>query len=253
MADPAAADAFTLEDAGVRFGDTLALHPASLRVAAGERAALVGPSGSGKTTLLRLLNASVLASSGTASAFGQNLAMLGGGALRSTRSRIALIPQDLALVPNVSVLQNVLMGRFGRRPLRGALRDFLLPARHDVATVTSILERVGILEKLRARTDTLSGGQQQRVAIARALFQEPDALLADEPISSVDPGRARESLRLIVTLAEAEDLTLLMSLHDLALAREFFPRLIGLREGRIAFDRPADQLDDATFRALYAL
>ncbi len=245
--------AFTLDAAAVTYGVTTALHPITLTVAPGERLALVGPSGSGKTTLLRLLNASALPTSGTVSAFGQNLAELQGRALRATRSRIALIPQDLALVPNVSVLQNVVMGRFGRRSFAGALRDFAFPSRGDVAAVTGILERVGIPEKLRQRTDTLSGGQQQRVAIARSLYQNPDALLADEPVSSVDPERARESLRLITQLAEADGFALVMSLHDLDFAREFFPRLVGLREGSIAFDRPATALDDATFRQLYAL
>jgi phosphonate transport system ATP-binding protein len=129
----------------------------------------------------------------------------------------------------------------------------LFPARAAVRRVHRILERVGIPEKLYERTDTLSGGQRQRVAIARALYQEPEALLADEPVSSVDPARARDAVGLLAAISREEGLTLCVSLHNLALAREFFPRLVGLRHGRIAFDRPTDELDDDDFAALYDL
>ncbi|MDP7308219.1 MAG: ATP-binding cassette domain-containing protein, partial [Roseibacillus sp.] len=109
-----------------------------------------------------------------------------------------------------------------------------------------------IPEKLYERTDTLSGGQQQRVAIARALFQDPVAILADEPVASVDPGRARSLLELLTGVARDEGITLVMSLHHVELAREFFPRLIGLQAGRVVFDQSADETTDRQLRELYA-
>ena len=121
---------------------------------------------------------------------------------------------------------------------------------HDVH---ALLERVGIPEKLYERTDRLSGGQRQRVAIALALFQQPEALLADEPVSSVDPTRARDTVELLDAIRKEQGLTLCVSLHSLDLARAHFPRLVGMRAGRVVFDRPAGELDDADFAALYRL
>jgi phosphonate transport system ATP-binding protein len=117
----------------------------------------------------------------------------------------------------------------------------------------AVLERVGIPEKLYERTERLSGGQQQRVAVARALFQEPEALLADEPVSSVDPARARATVNLLSALARERGLTLVVSLHHLEIARAFFPRLVGLRSGRIVFDRATAELPDDEIRSLYQL
>jgi phosphonate transport system ATP-binding protein len=136
------------------------------------------------------------------------------------------------------VLQNVIAGRLGRRGSLGALRDLLRPSRSDTREIHRILERVGIGERLYERTDRLSGGEQQRVAIARALFQQPAALLADEPVSSVDPARARDTVSLLAELSAERDLTLCMSLHNLDLAREFFPRLVGLRRGSSSSTNP---------------
>ena len=126
-------------------------------------------------------------------------------------------------------------------------------AKADVLEIHRILERVGIEEKLYARTDQLSGGQQQRVAIARALFQKPEVLLADEPVSSVDPARARDTVNLLCELSKEENFTLGVSLHNLELAREFFPRIIGMRAGKIVFDDAPESLDDSEQEALFQL
>ena len=173
--------------------------------------------------------------------------------MRKVRSRIGFIHQHLALVPNLRVVQNVISGKLGRRNLLRSLRDFLLPASADVEQIHAILERVGIAEKLYERTDRLSGGQQQRVAIARALFQEPLALLADEPVSSVDPARAHATVSLLTNLSKEDGLTLCMSLHNLELACEFFPRIIGLRGGRVVFDGAPDDLDKDSLDGLFEL
>ncbi|MEM7384332.1 MAG: ATP-binding cassette domain-containing protein [Verrucomicrobiota bacterium] len=244
---------FLFSGAGRSYGETVALAASDLQIARGERVALVGPSGSGKTTLLKMLNGSVGASSGQVCLFRQDVRGLSPRALRLHRCRIATIPQHLGLVPNLRVFQNIVTGRLGRRGLWGGLRDLLFPARDQMARVHALLERVGIEEKLYERTSTLSGGQQQRVAVARALFQNPEAILADEPVSGVDPARAASLIALLSDLALERELTLVMSLHNLELARAHFPRLIGLRDGAIRFDGPPDAIEDRTFADLYHL
>ena len=244
---------FRLGNVGVRYGPVAALSSISLTIGRGERVGFVGPSGAGKTTLLRLLNGTVRATSGDVAVEDQVVSTLSGKELRQLRSRIGFVHQDLSLVPNLRVIQNVLSGKLGQRTLVGSLRSLLFPSRQETLTIHSILERVGIDEKLFERTDRLSGGQQQRVAIARALYQEPIALLADEPVASVDPARARDTVSLLTEISRERGLTLCMSLHNLELAREYFPRLVGLRHGSIAFDRPTTDLSDDEFSALYHL
>jgi len=244
---------FVLDGVTVRYPAVTALEGISLRVRAGERVGFIGPSGAGKTTLLRVLNGTVRPTAGHITVDGRDLADLAPAALRQLRSHIGFIPQDLSLVPNLRVIQNVMSGRIGQHSFLGAMRAIVLPRRREAAHVHEILERVGIAEKLYERTDRLSGGQQQRVAVARALFQQPIALLADEPVSSVDPARARDTVALLNDIAREQKLTLCMSLHNLDLAREFFPRLVGLRHGRIVFDQQADDLTDKSLASLYQL
>jgi phosphonate transport system ATP-binding protein len=247
------ASAFKLKAVSCRFGDLVAIDDLSLRIEKNERLAVIGPSGSGKTTLLKTLNTIRAPEDGAVSVFGDNVAEFNAAALRSLRSRIAFIPQHLGLVPNLSVVQNVILGKGGQRGTLRSLRDLLFPAKNDTLAIHKILERVGIDEKIFTRTDRLSGGQQQRVAIARALFQEPDIILADEPVSSVDPARARDTIKLLTDLSAEKNFTLCVSLHNADLAREFFPRLIGLRTGRIAFDTAPANIKDHQFDALYQL
>jgi len=248
-----AAAGFRLERASVSFAGRAALSEVDLEVRPGEALALVGPSGSGKTTLLRLLNAAVLPSAGSVAIDGRPLAGLRPAELREQRARIGFVHQDLCLVPNVRVLANVLAGRFGQQGLLDSVRTQLLPRRGELEEVARILERVGIGEKLYQRTDSLSGGQRQRVALARALYQEPRALLADEPVSAVDPARARSMVALLAGISRERGLTLVVSLHDIELAREFFPRLVGLRAGHVLFDRPASEVGDSELASLYTL
>jgi phosphonate transport system ATP-binding protein len=249
----AAGASFQLDQVTVEFGPARALDQVGLRVEAGEAVAFIGPSGAGKTTLLRLLNGTVRPSRGALTVNGRALDGLSRTELRRLRSSIGFIHQDLRLVPNIRVLKNVLAGRLGRMSLLGSARAMLAPPRALVAQAHELLARVGIPEKLYQRTDRLSGGQQQRVAIARALFQEPVALLADEPVSSVDPARAWDTVALLTELCRERRLTLCVSLHDLELARRFFPRLVGLRHGRIAFDCTTRTLRPEEFQALYHL
>lgn len=237
----------------VRLGGRPVLAGIDLKVDPGEAVAVLGPSGAGKTTLLRLLNGAVVPAAGTVRVGGTDLAAVAGRELRTLRSRIGFIHQDLRLVPNLRVVQNVLMGRFGRQRLLGSLRMMFRPAGADLEEVHRILERVGIADKMFERVDTLSGGQAQRVAIARALFQRPGILLADEPVSSVDPARAHALLELLVGISAEEGLTLGVSIHDPELVRRHFRRVVGLREGRVTFDAATDSLDTDRLSALYRL
>ncbi len=224
-----------------------------LHIAAGERVALVGPSGAGKTTLLRLLNGTLRPAAGTVAVDGVELTQMPSRALRAIRARVGFVHQDHALVPNLRVSTNVLAGRLGRFGLLSATRSLLWPARSALVEVYNLLQRVGIGAKLFERTDQLSGGQRQRVALARALYQQPAALLADEPLASVDPARSRDILQLLDALTRESGFTLVCSLHDFPLAREYFPRLVGLREGHILFDLPSHELNDKHLLALYQL
>jgi len=245
--------AFQLDGVTCRFGSLAAVDDVSLTVEDGEQVAFIGPSGSGKTTLIRAMNTMLAPDAGAVSVFGQDVSSLDTGELRRLRSEIATIPQHLGLVPNLTALQNVVLGRGGQRGTLRSIRDLLMPSRADVLEIHEILDRVGIGEKLYSRVSDLSGGQRQRVAIARALFQEPKALLADEPVSSVDPARARDSIRLLVELSTEVGFTLCVSLHHIELAKEFFPRLVGLRSGSVVFDAAPDQLEGSQFSDLYEL
>ncbi len=244
---------FRLSGAGLVLGGVRVLQGVDLAIEPGEAVALVGPSGAGKTSLLGLLNASRRATEGVVELNGVDLAGLGQRALRRARATVGFVHQDFALVPNVRVAQNVLFGKLGGRGFLQGLRSMVAPREDDLVRAHGILERLGIADKLYQRTDTLSGGEEQRVALGRALFQDPVALLADEPVASVDPARARDLVALMQELAREDGLTLVVSLHDLEIAREFFPRLIGLRGGRVALDRSMGEVREEEFAELYRL
>lgn len=234
----------TVKDATRRYGATSALSGSgvSLSLAPGEKIALIGPSGSGKTTLLRLLGLQEKATTGSIETLDCDLSTSSGSEIRDARSRIGMLPQDLGLVPNLRVIQNIILGCSGTRSIFRTLRDLLFPCKADREKIFASLERLNIAEKIYDRTDSLSGGQRQRVALARALFQGAEILLADEPLSSVDPARGRDVLKLLTELSDDAGLSLIVSLHQVELAREFFPRIIGLKDGEVAFDgSPSDE------------
>lgn len=235
------------------FGNTHALRDVSLEIDKGEQIALIGPSGCGKTTLLRVMGTQIAPSSGDLHLLGKNPMHLNPGQIKDLRTHIAMIPQHLGLVPNVRVGRNILNGGLGKINLAQTIRQLICPKIAETKRVFDLLERTGIGEKLYDRTDSLSGGQQQRVAVARALYQQPAILLADEPISAIDPTRARDMIGLLTQLSKEEGITLIVSLHNLDLALEFFPRLIGLRKGKVAFDQSPDQLSEDECHSLFEL
>ncbi|MDQ6746574.1 MAG: phosphonate ABC transporter ATP-binding protein [Candidatus Dormibacteraeota bacterium] len=242
---------FSLRGAGVRYGTQHALRDVDLEVRAGERVALVGPSGAGKSTLLSLLNASARPSSGTVRLLGHELATIRPRQLRALQARIGTIHQQFALVGPLRVIHNVNAGRLAHWSFARAAWSLLRP--QETSAARAALQRVGVADKLFERTDQLSGGQQQRVAIARVLVQDPTAILADEPISSLDPARGGEVMALLRDLAVERQKTLVVSVHNFEYALSHCDRIIGLREGRVMFDLPADRVSPDDARALYRL
>ena len=228
----------------------IALDDVSLTVGRGEHLAFIGPSGAGKTTLFRILNLTLKPTAGALVLDGQDVATLSDAELRRARTRIGTIYQQHNLVGRLRVVHNVLAGNLGRWSMATALASLVRP--RGVDTAARALEQVGIPEKLWARTDELSGGQQQRVAVARVLIQKPDIILADEPVSSVDPSLAVTIVSLLRDLSHESRKTLLMNLHSVELALTYFPRIVGIRDGRVHFDLAPDKVSAELLAELYA-
>ncbi len=243
----------TYELRGLRkvFNDgSVAVDGISLTIEPGEHVAFIGPSGAGKTTLFRILNLTLRPTAGMVRLGGVDVSELGESELQKARRRIGTIYQQGNLVGRLRVVHNVLAGNLGRWSTAKAFVSLISP--QGVDTALGALGRVGISEKLYARTDELSGGQQQRVAIARVLVQDPDIILADEPVSSVDPSLAASIVTLLRDLSGESRKTLLLNLHSVELALASFPRIVGIQEGRVLFDLSPEKVTPEMLRALYA-
>jgi len=228
----------------------VALSAIDLRVRPGERVAIIGPSGAGKTSLLRLLATSLRPSAGQLSLLGEQPWQLGARQRQQLRARIGLIHQAPPLPPRQRVVTAVLAGKLGQWSLGKSLLNLLHPL--DMHGARATLSRLDLAEKLFERCDQLSGGQLQRVGIARVLYQAAELILADEPVSAMDPVLAGHTLSVLNQEAAARGITLLASLHAVELALAHFPRIIGLREGRIVFDLPPEAISAGALDALYA-
>lgn len=228
----------------------LALNGVDLSVQRGEKVALIGPSGAGKTTLFRILNLTLRPSSGKVWINGNEVENLHGRKLREARRRIGTVYQQHNLVPRLKVIHNVLSGQLGRWPTVRSLASLVRPV--DIELAYRALKQVGIEEKIFTRTDKLSGGQQQRVAIARVLVQEPEVILADEPVSSVDPSLASAIVKLMLHISQQTGKTLLVNLHSVDLVLSHFPRVIGVKKGAIVFDLSPDKLSEDLLDDLYS-
>lgn len=229
-------------------GET-ALRGIDLHVPAGQVMALIGPSGAGKSTLIRCVNRLVEPTEGQVLLGEQDLTRLGRRGLRKARRHIGMIFQEFALVDRLTVMENVLSGQLGYVGFWASYFRRFPPA--TVARAFELLDRVGIAEQVDKRADQLSGGQRQRVGIARALIQQPDLLLVDEPTASLDPKTSRQVMRLLVELAKERDLATIVNIHDVALAKLFVQRIVGLRAGSIVFDGPPDDLNDEVLTQIY--
>ncbi|MGI8424188.1 MAG: phosphonate ABC transporter ATP-binding protein [Chloroflexota bacterium] len=220
-------------------GGAVALRNVSLRVGPGEVVGLLGPSGAGKTTLLRLLGAAIWPTGGSLRVLGRDVRTLRGAQLRAHRRRVSTIAQQHSLVPRLTALQNVLLGRAGGRPLWQAMFAAIAPRDLDRADAFRELAALGIGEQLDRPVDHLSGGQQQRVAVARALLQDGDLIIADEPVASVDQETAEVILDVLRRVAMDDGRTVVVSLHQRALATRYCTRLVTLERGEVMYDGPA--------------
>lgn len=227
----------------------VALEGIDLTLAPGERVAIIGPSGAGKTTLLRLLATSLQPSRGEIDLLQHNPWRLPAGKRQRLRARIGLVHQAPPLPPRQRVVTAVLAGKLGQWPVVKGLINLLHPL--DATGAQAALARLDIADKLYQRCDQLSGGQLQRVGIARVLYQAPELILADEPVSAMDPVLAGHTLAVLNREAAERGMTLVASLHAVDLALAYFPRVIGIRDGRIAFDLPAGAVQPAQLEALY--
>jgi phosphonate transport system ATP-binding protein len=234
----------------VRHGVTV-LDGVDLQIEPGERVGLIGPSGAGKTTLIATLNTSLRPAGGEIALFGQDPWRLSAGDLRSLRRRVGTVHQDLHLPGPLRVVHNVNAGRLGSWTTRRAIRSLIRPV--EVEATRDALGSLGIEHLLWKRTDELSGGERQRVALARLMVQGAEILLADEPTASLDPARADEVVRTFTSSARRNMCAMLISMHSFELARRYCDRLVGLRAGRIVFDRPAAAVDDDAAADLYRL
>lgn len=239
-----------LKQISKRYDSTVALHKMDLSLKQGEFVALLGPSGAGKSTLFRCLTALETVDEGEVNVLGRNMAHLQGQALQEARRDIGLIFQQFNLIGRKSAMFNALAGRLGHVPTwRAVLRQF---EAQDRQLALQSLERVGLLERAYQRADRLSGGQQQRVAIARVLTQQSRVVLADEPVSSLDPVSAGKVLSTLRSIAHEQGITVLCSLHQVEMAKQFADRIVGLKGGSIIVDSPASAAGIDHIERIYA-
>ena len=240
---------FVLEDVSKSYPSVVALHHLSMTIPRGERVAIVGPSGSGKTTLLHLLGGVIQPDEGRVHVDNRLMTNLPAG--RELATLIGLIHQQFDLVPRLSVAHNVMAGRLGYWSFwRSLLSLVRLQEKH---LALAALQRTGIEHKLSERVSRLSGGEQQRVAIARLLVQDPQVIIADEPVASLDPSRSEDIMKLLGDIVQESGKTLVASLHSMDLVRAHFSRVIGLRSGRLSFYVPVSKLTTEMLKTLYDL
>lgn len=230
-------------------GGVTALAEVDLMVSEPQVVMIIGSSGAGKSTLIRCINRLIEPTTGSIKLHDTEITSLGKNGLRKARRRMGMIFQEYNLVDRLTVMENVLSGRLGYVSFWQAYRRKYPP--EDISAAYQLLDRVGLTDNCDSRADALSGGQRQRVGIARALMQRPDLLLVDEPTASLDPKTSRQIMRLIVELAREQKTPALVNIHDVALARSFADRIVGLAGGKVAFDGTAEQVTDQVLTDIY--
>jgi phosphonate transport system ATP-binding protein len=234
-----------------QFGQKRAVDDVTLSIAKGSFVGVIGRSGAGKSTLLRMINRLQEPSAGEIRWNGKVVTKLQGGDLRQWRARCAMVFQQFNIVGRLDVMTNVMMGRLNQTsPLRSLMK---LWSEEDRAAAVSALELLDITALAAQRAEQLSGGQQQRVAIARALVQEPEIILADEPIASLDPRNTKVVMDALQRLNWHFGITVICNLHDLDIAKDYCDRLVGMARGRVVFDGAPEALTEHAARELYGL
>jgi phosphonate transport system ATP-binding protein len=233
------------------FGTTIAVDDVTLQIPTGQMVGVIGRSGAGKSTLLRLVNRLLDPTRGTIHFKNIAITDLQGRELRAWRRRCAMIFQQFNLVNRLDVITNVLMGRLSYHwTIPSLVKRFTTAER---ALALQALERLDMLPQALQRADTLSGGQQQRVAIARALVQEPEIILADEPIASLDPGNATRVMAALHAINSEDGMTVICNLHTLDTARAYCDRILGMANGELVFDGPPAALSPEILRQIYGV
>ena len=226
-----------------------ALKDIDLTIGQGEFVAIIGLSGAGKSTLIRTINRMHDITNGTLTVDGTDGMQRHGKSLRAFRRRIGMIFQSFNLVTRTTVIKNVLTAFVPELPWwRAALGIF---TKAEKTAALEALDKVGILDKAFVRADQLSGGQQQRVALARTLAQNPQIILADEPVASLDPVTAKQVMDDFQRINRDMRITILINIHHVDLALQYATRVIGIRAGRVVYDGPAGEVDGAVLDAIY--
>lgn len=231
------------------YGDETALQNVSLDVSEDETVAIIGPSGAGKSTLIGCINRLVEPTEGTVEVDGVEMTSLSGKQLRDARRDIGMVFQEYNLIERLTVMENVLSGRLGYVSTWNAFRRKFPKA--DIEAAKATLDRVGLGDHERDRADELSGGQRQRVGIARAVVQQPKMLLADEPTSSLDPETSHEVMELLTEIAAAENIPVLINIHEVELALQYADQVVGLHRGQIVFNNKPESLDETARDRIY--
>jgi len=231
------------------YGQRTVLREVDLSVMKGEFISIIGPSGVGKSTLLMAINASIAIFKGELTVLGEAVRTISNGSLKMIRSRIGVIFQGFNLVRRMTVLDNIASGMLGKMSLVPSLVKYYTKEQYE--KMYEYMKIVGLEDEALKRCDTLSGGQMQRVAIARALAQEPEIILADEPISSLDPVSARRVMETLKEVNEIYKITVISNLHQLDYARRCCSRVIGINRGRIVYDGAPEALDDTVVHQIY--
>lgn len=242
--------AVTGQHPSARLGAPAAVRAVSFGVRAGEQLAIIGPSGAGKTTLLHLMACALKPAAGALLLDGQDPWQPSRRALQGLRKSLFLAPQVPPLPPRQRVVTAVLAGRLPHESLWASLRSLFYP--QDIALAHRVLAAFDLSDKLFERVDRISGGERQRVGLARALVSQASLWLVDEPLSALDPTRSQHALDTLTRAARERGATLIATLHHVEMALAHFPRIVGLRDGAVAFDLPAAQVTPAHLQALYA-
>ena len=226
-----------------------ALKDINLKIEQGEFVAVIGLSGAGKSTLIRTINRMHDISEGALTVDGTNVMELQGKSLRAFRRKIGMIFQSFNLITRTTVIKNVLTAFVPELPWWRAF--FGIFKKEEKIAALESLDKIGILDKAFVRADQLSGGQQQRVALARTLAQNPQIILADEPVASLDPVTARQVMDDFQRINRDMNITVIINIHHVELALQYASRVVGIREGRIVYDGPASKVDQEILDSIY--